>query len=214
MSLVDRIKGSPKLKSLVLYLLIAPGEARPRLWVKWFVNPFRHKYGRSSVVRWRTRMDLVPFNAFSLGPGAVIEDFATVNNGMGAVHIGARTFVGISNVLIGPLRIGNDVIIAQNVVFSGLNHGYDDLTKPIKDQPCTTAEIVVEDEAWIGANAVITAGVRIGKHAVVAGGSVVTKDVPPYSVVGGNPARILKQYNAEDQVWERPQKHSLAQPSV
>ncbi|MBF9236497.1 acyltransferase [Hymenobacter sp. BT683] len=209
MSVVDRIKSSPRLKSLVLYLLITPGQARPRQWVKWFVNPFRHTYGRGSLVRWRTRLDVVPFQAFSLGAGAVIEDYATVNNGMGAVHIGARTFVGIANVLIGPLRIGNDVIIAQNVVFSGLNHEYEDLTRPIKDQPCSTAEIVVEDEAWIGANAVITAGVRIGRHAVVAGGSVVTKDVPPYSVVGGNPARILKQYNAEAQAWERPQKLSV-----
>ncbi|SFQ51984.1 acyltransferase [Hymenobacter arizonensis] len=214
MSVAEKIKNNPRLKELVLWLLLVPREARPRLWVRWFVNPFKHQYGRRSLVRWRTRMDVVPFNAFSLGPDSVIEDYATVNNGMGAVHIGARTFVGIANVLIGPLRIGNDVIIAQNVVFSGLNHGYDDLTMPIKDQLCTTAEIVVEDEAWIGANAVITAGVRIGKHSVVAGGSVVTKDVPPYSVVGGNPARILKQYNAEAQMWERPQKHSVAQPSV
>lgn len=204
MSVIDSIKNSPKLKSLVLYLLVAPGQARPRLWVKWFVNPFRHQYGRRSLVRWRARLDVVPFNAFSLGTESVIEDYATVNNGMGGVHIGARTFVGIANVLIGPLRIGDDVIIAQNVVFSGLNHGYTDVLLPIKDQPCTTAEIVVEDAAWIGANAVVTAGVRIGRHAVVAGGSVVTKDVPPYSVVGGNPARVLKQYNADTQQWERP----------
>ncbi|WP_375418923.1 acyltransferase [uncultured Hymenobacter sp.] len=203
MSIADRVKSSPRLKSLVLYLLSVPGEARPRLWVKWFVNPFRHKYGRRSLVRWRTRMDVVPFNNFSLGAESVIEDYATVNNGMGDVHIGARTFVGISNVLIGPLRIGNDVIIAQNVVFSGLNHGYADLNIPIKDQPCTTAEIIIEDEAWIGANSVITAGVRVGRHAVVAGGSVVTKDVPPYTIVGGNPARALKQYRPETGQWER-----------
>lgn len=203
MSVINSIKNNPKLKKAVLYLLIAPRAARPRLWVRWFINPFVHRYGRRSLVRWRTRMDVVPFNAFSLGPESIIEDYATVNNGMGAVHIGARTFVGIANVLIGPLRIGDDVIIAQNVVFSGLNHGYADVTIPIKDQPCTTAEIVVEDEAWIGANAVITAGVRIGRHAVVAGGSTVTKDVPAYTIVGGNPARPLKQYCPDTGQWER-----------
>lgn len=203
MSVVESIKSNPKLKKLVLYLLIAPQQARPRLWVRWLVNPFKHRYGRRSLVRWRARLDVVPFNPFVVGSEAVIEDYVTVNNGMGAVVIGDRSLVGISSVLIGPLRIGNDVIIAQNVVFSGLNHGYQNIHVPIKDQPCTTADIVVEDEVWIGANAVITAGVHIGKHAVIAGGSVVTKDVPAYAIAGGNPARVLKQYNADSATWDR-----------
>lgn len=203
MSVVDSIKNNPKLKKLVLYLLIIPQEARPRLWVRWFVNPFKHHYGRGSLVRWKTRLDVLPFNPFEVGAKAIIEDYVTINNGMGGVFIGDRSLIGISSVLIGPIRLGNDVIIAQHVVFSGLNHGYQDLTMPINDQPCTTADIVVEDEVWIGANAVVTAGVHIGKHAVVAAGSVVTKDVPAYSVVGGNPARVIKQYNAASAVWER-----------
>jgi acetyltransferase-like isoleucine patch superfamily enzyme len=204
MSIASKIKSNPQLKALALWCVLVPREARPRLWVRWLVNPFRHQYGRRSLVRWRTRLDVVPFNPFSLGTESIIEDFATVNNGMGGVHIGARTLVGLGNVLIGPLRIGDDVIIAQNVVFSGLNHGYADVRLPIRDQPCTTAEIVVEDEVWIGANSVITAGVRIGKHAVVAGGSVVTKDVPPYTVVGGNPARPIRHYSPATELWERP----------
>ncbi|WP_046243461.1 acyltransferase [Hymenobacter terrenus] len=203
MALADKIKNNPRLKQLALGLILVPREARPRLWVRWLVNPFLHRRGRRSLVRWRTRLDVVPFNPFVLGAESIIEDFATVNNGMGGVFIGDRTLVGLGNVLIGPLRIGNDVIIAQNVVFSGLNHGYVDVQRPIKDQPCSTAEIVVEDEVWIGANSVITAGVRIGRHAVVAGGSVVTKDVPAYTIVGGNPARPLKQYRPETEQWER-----------
>ena len=203
MSFTDKIKSTPRLKQLALWLVLVPREARPRLWVRWLVNPFVHRRGRGSRVRWRTRLDVVPFQPFVLGTESIIEDFATVNNGMGGVYVGERTLVGIANVLIGPLRIGNDVIIAQNVVFSGLNHSYLDVQRPIKDQPCTTAEIVVEDEVWIGANAVITAGVRIGKHAVVAGGSVVTKDVAPYTVVAGNPARPIRQYQPETGQWER-----------
>lgn len=200
---VRRIKESPRLKRLATFLLFQPRRARPRAWVKWLANPFVHRYGAGSVVR-RARRDLVPFNAFELGADSILEDYATVANGMGGIVIGARTLIGIGDVLIGPLRIGNDVIIAQHVVFSGLNHGYEDVSRPIKGQKCTAAEIVVEDEVWIGANAVITAGVRIGRHAVVAGGSVVTKDVPPYSVVGGNPARVLKRYNPSSGQWERP----------
>ena len=203
MSLTTRVKNNPRLKQLVLRLMLVPGEARPRLWVRWLVNPFVHRYGRAARVRRRTRLDVVPFQPFELGDGSIVEDFATVNNGVGGVFIGARTLVGLGNVLIGPLRIGDDVIIAQNVVFSGLNHGYLDVSRPIRDQPCTTAEIVVEDEVWIGANCVITAGVRIGRHAVVAGGSVVTKDVPAYTVVAGNPARILKRYDFISSSWVR-----------
>ncbi len=203
MALVNRIKNSPGLKRLALHLLLVPREARPRRWVSWLVNPFLHRRGRQSLIRWRTRLDVVPFNKFSIGYQSIIEDFSTINNGMGAVIIGDRTLVGMSNVLIGPLRIGNDVIMAQNIVLSGLNHGYLDVKIPIRDQPCTTAEIVVEDEVWIGANSVITAGVRIGRHAVVAGGSVVTKDVPPYTIVGGNPARPLKAYHSETGQWLR-----------
>jgi len=203
MALINRIKNSPGLKRLALHLLLVPREARPRRWVSWLVNPFLHQRGRQSLIRWRTRLDVVPFNKFSIGYQSIIEDFSTINNGMGAVIIGDRTLVGMSNVLIGPLRIGNDVIMAQNIVLSGLNHGYLDVKIPIRDQPCTTAEIVVEDEVWIGANSVITAGVRIGRHAVVAGGSVVTKDVPPYTIVGGNPARPLKAYHSETGQWLR-----------
>ena len=187
---------------LAAYLLFQPRRSRPRWWVKWLANPFVHQYGRGSLVR-RVRRDLVPFNAFALGAGSILEDYTTVSNGMGGIVIGNRTLVGIGSVLIGPMRIGNNVIIAQNVVFSGLNHRYEDVAVPIRDQKCTAAEIVVGDDVWIGANAVITAGVRIGKHAVVAGGSVVTRDVPAYAVVGGNPARVLRQYNPTSQLWER-----------
>lgn len=201
MSLLNKVKSSPRLKRLVLHWLLVPREARPRRWVRMLVNPFMHHRGRQSRIRGSVRFDVVPFNPFTLGHQSIIEDFSTINNGMGAVHIGDRTLVGMSNVLIGPLRIGNDVILAQHIVLSGLNHDYRDVRLPIRDQPCTTAEIVVEDEVWIGANSVITAGVRIGRHAVVAGGSVVTKDVPPYTIVGGNPARPLKAYEPETGQW-------------
>ncbi|MGZ3757566.1 MAG: acyltransferase [Mucilaginibacter sp.] len=202
MSLKDKIKSNPQLKRLVHWMLIPAGEARPRLWVKIFVNPFVHHRGKGSKVRRYTRMDVLPFNKFSLGDESTIEDFSTINNGVGDVFIGNRSLVGMSNVIIGPVTIGNNVILAQNIVASGLNHEYRDVTLPINDQPILVAPIAIEDDCWIAANAVITSGVTIGKHSVVAAGAVVTKSIPPFSIAAGNPAKVIKQYNFDSKEWE------------
>jgi len=66
-----------------------------------------------------------------------------------------------------------------------------------------TKQISIADDVWIGANCVVTAGVTIGKHAVIGAGSVVTKDIPPFSVAVGNPARVIKKYNSETNSWEK-----------
>src|SRR5476651_2010209 len=178
-------------------MMIPTGQHKPRLWVKLLINPFKHKKGKGAIVRLRTRTDVFPYNKFELGERSVIEDFSTINNGVGDVIIGDRTIVGIGNVIIGPVKIGNDVMFAQNIVASGLNHGYEDVSLPPSVQKVSTAQITIGDNVWIGANAVITAGVTIGKHAVVGGGSVVTKDIPDYSVAVGNPAKVIKKYNFE-----------------
>lgn len=204
MGLIEKIKTNPRLKKLALWALMPRNQARPRLWVKWFLNPIKHKKGKGACIRRRTRMDVLPFNNFAIGKDATIEDFATVNNGVGDVFIGDRTRIGLGCVLIGPVRVGNDIMFAQNIVVSGLNHGYKDIHTPPSLQDVETKQIIIEDDVWIGANAVITAGVTVGRHSVVAAGSVVTKSVPPFSVVGGNPARLLRQYNPETKEWERP----------
>lgn len=203
MGLKEKIKSNDRLKKLVLWMLMPRNQARPRLWVKLFVNPIKHKKGKRSLIRRRTRMDVLPFNRFELGNNSTIEDFSTINNGVGDVIIGDRTRIGLGNVLIGPIKVGSDVMFAQNVVLSGLNHSYEDISLPPSQQKVSTNPIVIEDEVWVGANAMITAGVTVGKHSVIAGGSVVVKDVPPYSVVVGNPGKILKQYNPETKQWER-----------
>lgn len=203
MSLASGIKSNPKLKKLVSRMLMPKNQARPRLWVKWLVNPFYHKKGKGALIRRRTRIDVLPWNKFELGDHSTIEDFSTINNGVGDVIIGDRTRIGLGNTIIGPVKIGNDIRLAQNVVLSGLNHNYTDISLPIHAQGVTTAPIVVEDESWIGSNAVVVAGVTIGKHCIVAAGSVVTKSVPPYSVVVGNPARVIKQYKSRTGEWEK-----------
>ncbi len=203
MSLTEKIKANPKLKQLVLNCLMPKNQSRPRLWVKLFLNPFKHKRGKNSKICRFSRIDVMPFNDFVLGNNSTIEDFSVINNGVGAVLIGDRTRIGLSNVIIGPVTIGNDVMFAQNIVLSGLNHGYEDITIVPHKQPVTKKKIIIEDEVWIGANSVVVAGVTIGKHSVIAAGSIVTKDIPAYSVAAGNPARLIKQYNPDSGIWER-----------
>lgn len=203
MGLKEKIKSNEGLKKLVHWSILIPKQTRPRLWIKWFVNPFYHKKGKGACVRPRTRMDVVPWNKFELGKGSTVEDFSAINNGVGSVIIGDRTKIGLSNTIIGPVAIGNDIRLAQNVTLSGLNHNYEDVSRPIHEQGVSTSPITIEDATWIGANVVVLAGVTIGKHCVIAAGSIVTKDIPAYSVAVGNPARVLKKYNRETNTWEK-----------
>lgn len=203
MSVTEKIKSNPALKQFVHRLLIPKNEYSPRLWVKLFLNPLKHKRGKGSKVRYNTRMDILPFNDFQLGAYSTVEEFATVNNGVGDVIIGQKTIIGIGNVIIGPVTIGNNTMFAQNIVVSGLNHGYEDVSIPPSEQKVSTKPILISDNVWIGANSVITAGVTIGKHCVIGAGSVVTKSIPDYCVAVGNPAKVVKKYNFETKIWER-----------
>ena len=203
MSVVAKIKSNPRLKRFVHWLIIPTGIAAPRLWVRWFVNPFIHKRGKNTTVKFYSRLDVFPFNKFALGDKSIIEDFAVINNGVGDVLIGNNVGIGLSNVIIGPVIIGNYVMLAQNIVLSGLNHGFEDVTVPPRLQKVVTKQITINDNVWIGANSVITAGVTIGKNAIIGAGSVVTKDIPEYSVAVGNPAKVIKRYNFKTTAWEK-----------
>ena len=77
-------------------------------------------------------------------------------------------------------------------ILSGLNHNFSDCQQIIERQGVSTEAIIIENDVWIGANTVITAGVHIGSHAVIGAGSVVTKDVPAYTIVAGCPAKIIR----------------------
>ncbi len=209
--LKNRIKSSPTLNKWAHLLLKPKNQYRPRWWVRTLVNPFKHSKGKGTNIGRYARMDLMPYNDFSVGEKCLIEDFATINNAVGPVSIGDRTLIGLSSVVIGPVEIGEDVMLAQHVVLSGLNHSYENIYLPIKDQPVTTKNIIVEDGAWLGANVVVMPGITIGKNAVVAAGSVVVKNVPPFSVVGGNPAKVLKQYCPNRANWIRTSKQKTVE---
>lgn len=201
--LKKKLGHNPRLKQRVLHLLVHPVKTRPRRWLR-LLQPFYLKRSKGSIIYGNVRKDLVPFNTFRLGVHSVIESFSTVNNMVGAVIIGNHSRIGLSNTIIGPVTIGDQVNLAQNIVISGLNHNYRDITQPISKQGVTTAPVTIEDDVWIGANAVILAGITIGKHAVVAAGTVVTCNVPPYSVCAGNPGCIVRQYDFEQKTWIKP----------
>ena len=99
----------------------------------------------------------------------------------------------------GRIYIGDNVLIAQNVVVRAANHNHDSVVIPIKNQGHKYGTIHIEDGVWIGANSVILSNVTIGKHSIVAAGAVVTKDVMPFTIVGGVPAKIIQhRTNLED----------------
>jgi acetyltransferase-like isoleucine patch superfamily enzyme len=191
MSTKDYIQQHPALKRILYRVIMHPVKTRPN----WWMRPFRWLYfqrGRGSVIYRSVRADITPFHPFVLGQQSVIEDFCCVNNAVGEIRIGDHTRIGLHNTVIGPVRIGSDVNLAQGVVVSGLNHRFADPGAPIARQGVNTALTVIDDDVWIGANAVVTAGVHIGRHSVIGAGSVVTKDVPAGSVAVGNPARVIK----------------------
>ena len=156
-----------------------------------------------------------------VGAGSYIDEGVYIHACPGGVEIGAGSLVMHGAVLHvynfrdlphAGIRIGRNCLIGEYTVIRGqggvtlgdrvytsplaqiiaVNHVFDDPTRPFIDQGITAEGIVVEDDVWLGSGAVVTDGVRIGCGAVVAAGAVVTADVPPHTVVGGVPARVLR----------------------
>ena len=165
---------------------------------------FIHKKGENTVIRRRrSRIDVFPYNRFDVGSDSTIEDFTVINNGSGNVILGDRVRVGIGSVIIGPVKMGNGSGLGQHVFVSGFNHGYKDADKNSSCQPLDIKPVVIEDDVHIGANSVVTAGVTIGRRTQIGAGSVVTKNIPPFSIAVGNPCKVIKRFNQETGVWER-----------
>ena len=187
-----QFKSNPKLKKFVDWMIMNQVQTRPRWFVRMLAPLYQHR-GKHSVVHRSARMDTPPYRKFSLGDYSVIESFACINNAVGDVIIGDHTRIGLHNTIIGPVTIGCHVNLAQGITVTALNHNFEDSDKRIDEQGVSTIPVTIEDDIWIGANAVILPGVTIGNHSVVAAGAVVTKNVPPHSLVAGVPAKIIKQ---------------------
>lgn len=193
----EMMKSNGGIKRMVDLLIMNQRLTRPRWYVRLLAPLYQHR-AFSAKIYSSVRMDTPPYRRFSIGKRSVVESFSCINNAVGDVVIGDYTRIGLHCTVIGPVTIGNHVNLAQGITVSALNHNFEDTRLRIDEQGVNTSEIIIDDDVWIGANAVITAGVHIGRHSVVAAGAVVTKDVPEYSVVGGVPAKVIRTIRQTD----------------
>lgn len=166
--------------------------------------------GMGSKINFRA-LSLKPGCIFETGSGCMIEGRIHFEKPNARVKIGSNTFVGGSTILAAQsVEIGDDVLIAWGCYIVDHNsHSLDwklrknDTKLWIRGQKdwnyVKTKPVVILNRAWIGFNSIILKGVTIGEGAIVAAGSVVTKDVPAYTVVGGNPACVIRELTKEDQ---------------
>lgn len=130
-------------------------------------------------------------NKISFGKNVTINRNVTI--WVLSLKIGDNVGINPNTCIYGRVIIGDNVMIAPNCMIASGNHGISDTNFPMIKQACTTkGDIIIGNDVWIASNSVILDGVKVGEGAVVAAGSIVTNDVPPFSIVAGNPARIIK----------------------
>ncbi|MBG1243548.1 acyltransferase [Nostoc sp. NZL] len=140
-------------------------------------------------------------NRIHLKNGVVIERntvIGALNNT--CIDIGQDTFIGPSVCISGPgdIKIGKHCLIAAHTGVYANNHNFTDPTEPIKYQGITCKGIVIEDDCWLGHGVKVLDGVTIGRSSVIGAGAVVTKDIPPFSVAVGIPARVIKSRDGKE----------------
>jgi maltose O-acetyltransferase len=158
-------------------------------------------------ILWRM-MDFIPFKASSygrhwigrrmfnnLGENSGFRDHNIFADGRN-IEIGNNFISGRYNYFGGGfIKIGHDVLMANFIIIETTNHFFSDISKPIRTQGFRRLSVEIEDDVWIGNRVTILPGVKIGKGAVLASGSVVTKSVEPYCVVAGVPSKVIKRRN-------------------
>lgn len=181
----------------------------------WFLNLIKSMPGNvGSIIRYyiyKNRFLSCGSNV-SIHQGVSIRDFKNIafgsNIGMGlnsqiyaagtgkeVINIGDNVYLN-SNVMVnadmgGYIKIGNNVLIGPNAVLRASNHNFSNRNVPILQQGQELGKIIIEDDVWIGANVVVLSNVTIGTGAIVGAGAVVTKNVKPFSIVGGVPAKPI-----------------------
>ena len=117
------------------------------------------------------------------------------------LQIGDNSGVGVNCVLQGKITIGSNVMMGPEVYIYTRNHKHDRVDMPMNQQDYEQERpVTIEDDVWIGSRVTILPGVTVGRGAVIGASAVVTKDVPPFAVVGGNPAKVLKMRGEGDKV--------------
>jgi len=190
---------------------------------KWFIEQKHKLYtllvrgsfgamGKDCVVQSRMRCtnpkDIFLGDRVFVGADAWIDCFQEYFGGQKfspRLEIGDDTMVGYHShiMVVGHMKIGKNVLIADKVYISDNLHGYEDIDRPILDQPMSHKPVEIEDEVWLGENVCVLPGVKIGRHSVIGANSVVTKDVPPYCVAAGVPAKVIRQYDKTTKQWNK-----------
>jgi len=158
------------------------------------------RYGAADAgpgLRLDTGIRITGWANISLGSNVSMMRLGALDADNGKLRIGNNVSIN-TNACIAPgdggrVEIGDNVLIAQNVVIRAADHRHDGIDRPIIQQGHVGGDIFIGEGAWIGANAVITKNVRVGAHAIVAAGAVVTRDVAPFTIVGGVPARLIRK---------------------
>jgi len=140
-------------------------------------------------------------SSITIGDNSYLSSFCILRTYDGWIRIGRNCTVNYYAILYGQggLRIGNDVRIAPQVMIMPTNHIFEDPDVPIRKQGIKGKGIQIEDDVWLGVGAIVLDGVTIGKGSVIGAGAVVTKDIPPYSVAVGVPAKVVKKRGVDKQ---------------
>jgi len=159
-------------------------------------NANKLSLGDNTVVERSVQLVIDAKNSFiNLGTNAYLASYCRLRTFEGWITAGAN--LGVSNFSFlagqGGLKIGDNVRIGPHVVIYASNHIFNNPRIPIVEQGMSCKGITIEDDIWIGAGAIILDGVNIGEGSVIGAGAVVTKDIPPHSIVAGVPARIIKK---------------------
>ena len=162
------------------------------------------KLGHGVYLDQRTYLHACP-NGIEIGAntilmhGAVLHVYNFRNLPHAGIKIGKDGLIGEYTVIRGQggVQIGDRVYTSPFTQIIAVNHVFDDPELPFVEQGITAEGILIEDDVWLGSGAIVTDGVRVGRGAVVAAGAVVTKDVPPHTVVAGVPARAVKDIEAQ-----------------
>lgn len=179
-------------------------------WVGKFILRRKLKsFGAGSFVSPFT--DILGIQHISIGSGVhVCHDtrLLAIDTYAGETHspelsIGDGTFIGHWCVIscTSSVRIGANVTLGDNVYVADAAHGFADVGEHVMSQPLVKGSITIGDRAWLGKNCVVTHNLTIGENAVVGANSFVNRDVPPYTIVAGNPAVPIKRYDHEKSAW-------------
>jgi acetyltransferase-like isoleucine patch superfamily enzyme len=173
------------------------------LWMRFcfwniILRRFGGSIGRNVRIYDSVRLVTHPGSPIHIGDGVAIERGVVVSTSdKGRVRIGNHVYIGEYSVLTSneEIDIGDNVLISPQNFITDFNHIFQDSTTPIRCQGIRTKKVTIQKDVWIGAGCKILMGVTVGEGAVIGAGAVVTQDVPPYQVVAGNPAEIIKKRN-------------------